>query len=793
MSDFSFFDIIKKLYRSNEKKLVIDQDNQNPENRNYSVSMADVLNAILDSKILKHFKFCHENGEFSNKAISPFVKRKNVTIGSNSEYRLNQESLLNSLNQLLYAVASNQSMLNDILNNLEEICQYKMFNWYLDLQHNMDVFELVNEVEWSRNEKKAFLNLLEHLKRKEETKYEALLYLLIASFYPDPAIYDKPLPKRMIEAMSTENFFALLKERHKEVFLPPFDFYNLTFAIKQFFDISLEKALKITYIDYSVLFNTGEEFKHTNNYHRLSAYSESDLQQIADNPLNCGICEIQDYYLQKYYNFSDGGGFQWKDCDYVCYMISKISDTEKEEIIFDKLKKLLIFILNQLSENNCCFYNEIPELIDKIEKIDSINYCGDNLKALSIKLADCFLRITAAVVQASDNRKKSFQLYSEKSSCPLSIDTKYDYLREQLDNSSSFISDDISPILVKDYLNFFNVEADNVRDNPEHFKDFCQSFGLAFSTAVNNRFIQENFILNNQDFYQPLIGLYNRLYHYNNYSVIKGKTHNIIANPQNDLALTLVAYNYNKIYQICKTDAYDFKWYAHNGVPTDFRIRLATKNDITNLHKMNNPSLPFSRNVFIRSKDEELEYGVNNGFIWLIEDISFDNPILVCEAIIIPNVNEDDKQLCDYYQTSKLILKWAEDNKRDVHSFFSIFDAIIVNPGNNGNTYRGIGFQRLMLQLCYFLSKEKAKFFAATVSPVNLHSHRNFDINGYQVVDRTHYTFKDESEYYKIYSDECNMAEIPNHVDDYLIKHNLSESDYRTERVAVRDLVIFEL
>lgn len=107
-----------------------------------------------------------------------------------------------------------------------------------------------------------------------------------------------------------------------------------------------------------------------------------------------------------------------------------------------------------------------------------------------------------------------------------------------------------------------------------------------------------------------------------------------------------------------------------NSVKTKFRLRPASENDLERLIKINSPSSPFSRKIFIRSEVNELEYGIDNGFIWVIEDVSGGENILVCEAIIIPNITKDKTELCDYYQTSKLVIDWMEKRRSMNHQAF---------------------------------------------------------------------------------------------------------------------------
>ena len=83
----------------------------------------------------------------------------------------------------------------------------------------------------------------------------------------------------------------------------------------------------------------------------------------------------------------------------------------------------------------------------------------------------------------------------------------------------------------------------------------------------------------------------------------------------------------------------------------------------------------------------------------------------------------------------------------DSQIHFSEFNSVIVDPD-----HRGLGFQRLMLSMCYqfaakdgseYLKNNEPVFIGAEGSPINSYSHNNFTNMGYEVVSTI--VFEDHS------------------------------------------------
>lgn len=138
------------------------------------------------------------------------------------------------------------------------------------------------------------------------------------------------------------------------------------------------------------------------------------------------------------------------------------------------------------------------------------------------------------------------------------------------------------------------------------------------------------------------------------------------------------------------------------------------------------------------------------------------------------------------------------------------FDSIIVDDGRvnvHGRSYRGCGFQRLMLVLAEEIAKLKAcEYICATVSSFNKPSERNFMLNGYEIEDYKNYPFKedDPSPFYNYIISSSANEEIKrkfyNDLDyevkaykNILTKLHIAEEDYRRDMNVPREFVVLNL
>lgn len=683
--------------------------------------------------------------------------------------------------------------------------------WHINIKDNMDVFEMIEFASCEWYEKNKLVYLINKLKSDESTLAEALLYLLIVSLFPvckdekelykdNPITNKKTVPANMKESMSMKPFLELLEERHKillKSYVPVFDLQYLIYKIGNIMNVDNSMIIKFVFIDYNKMNNNGDEFKYSKSGSNIQKMlTEYKWEDLTENPLKCKIPDIRKYYNNKFGKYGARSQFSIEDCSYICKEIKELSgnDNATDEDIAHKLKEILDTILDEWLRLDCPIKTMVKKLKSNIDSIDFLYY---DISELKLKLANYFLKTVAACIQINGDPKASisFDLNDKPSANKKYIDSCFNKIRRYIENDKD-LNDDSLQTELRDYINYLNQLSRKLLNATYEFLPFFNSVANSFTSAVNNKYIQEKIIFNDSDIYTPIFNVYEKIYDYYDYEVRNKANQRYIVHPENDLLLSHIAYDYYQKYSQNKKAVLDFSMVNRNSVKTKFRLRPASENDLEGLIKINLPSSPFSRKIFIRSEENELEYGIDNGFIWVIEDVSGGENILVCEAIIIPNITKDKTELCDYYQTSKLVIDWMEKKEIDESSSFSIYDAVIVNPGESGMTYRGLGFQRLTLKLCYYLSKDSSNFIAATVSPSNLYSHRNFEISNYEVMSKTYYTFNDESPYYKQYIEkhkEEYIASIDEITRSYLKENRISYDDYISEKVAVRDFLVYEI
>lgn len=265
---------------------------------------------------------------------------------------------------------------------------------------------------------------------------------------------------------------------------------------------------------------------------------------------------------------------------------------------------------------------------------------------------------------------------------------------------------------------------------------------------------------------------------------------------RSDIISMKICNDYMKLYREDKSAVLPFAVIDNSEVSRSFGLRQASIDDFKEVKQMNDKE--FSRKVFVKSPDKELEFGINNGTIWLVKNESTDT--MVAFFIIVPiENNERLAQMEGVYGTATLAHEYAIENNC-IDKPFVIFDAVIVEP-----KYRGLGFQRLGLLLAEYLGKDiAAEFICATVSPANIPSSRNFQLLDYKKIQTVYYPSSDTSDtpgrryneptdYYTAHKSECDDEVISPEILSFLRENHISDEDYKQERVAVRDFVVFNI
>ena len=141
---------------------------------------------------------------------------------------------------------------------------------------------------------------------------------------------------------------------------------------------------------------------------------------------------------------------------------------------------------------------------------------------------------------------------------------------------------------------------------------------------------------------------------------------------------------------------------------------------------------------------------------------------------------------------------------------FIDFDSIIVDDGRGNpynRSYRGYGFQRLMLVLAEEIAKLRGcDYICATVSSFNKPSERNFILNGYEIENDTNYPFEeDDPSPFVMYiqspiADEEIKKKFRDDLDyevaayrNILTHLNIAEEDYRRDMNVPREFVVLRI
>lgn len=327
-------------------------------------------------------------------------------------------------------------------------------------------------------------------------------------------------------------------------------------------------------------------------------------------------------------------------------------------------------------------------------------------------------------------------------------------------------------------------------------KRFDEKYAEQFLKLISIPLAQK-ILFNSQNSYSFIFALYRNWLSYKKAFIYQNYKESEIS-MRTDLILSKVCVDYLKLYAKEKNAIITFDIIDNKGCSRKFNLRLSTADDFESISKMNNQE--FSRKIFVNSPEDELKFGLENGTIWMIEEESSNT--LAAMFIIVPVENDEMlKCLEGVYGTATLACKYA--NYKSINatsSSFVIFDAVIVD-----NRYRGLGFQRLGLILAEYLCKHiNGQFVCATVSPSNIASYRNFLLCEYKKIETVFYPscdnsktpgrrYKQPTDYYNNHKTECNEEGISEDIKSFLIDNEISEKDYREERVAIRDFMVLNM
>ncbi len=344
--------------------------------------------------------------------------------------------------------------------------------------------------------------------------------------------------------------------------------------------------------------------------------------------------------------------------------------------------------------------------------------------------------------------------------------------------------------ILTDILFVYEEAGKKISGNSDLIKRFDEKYSEQFLKIISCPIVRARLLASCKQ-YSNIFSLYRNWLTYKKASIY-GNYQNGGISLRSDINYSKVSAEYLERYVKDKSDRFVFEVLDNKMVSRRFRLRLATMDDFKAIVKMNGQD--FSRKIFVSSTTDELKFGLDNGAIWMIEDEATNQ---LATIFIIAQVEGEKslEMLGEIYGTAALARE-AISNKL-LGTPFVIFDAVIV-----GEEYRGLGFQRLGLILAEYLCKNiNGKYVCATVSPANTPSFRNFILCDYEkkqtvyypsrdTVDTPHRRYKEPTEYYLEHKEECDTELISDEIQQFLTDNDISEEDYRQERVAVRTFVV---
>ena len=302
--------------------------------------------------------------------------------------------------------------------------------------------------------KNKLVYLINELKSNEKTLAEALLYLLIVSLFPvckdenelykdNPITNKKTVSADMKNSMSMKPFLELLEERHKillESYVPVFDLQYLIFTIGNVLKVDNSMIIKLVFIDYNKMNNNGDEFKYSKSGSNIQKIlTEYKWEDLTENPLNCKIPYIREYYNNKFGKYGVSSQFSVEDCSYICKEIKELSgnDNATDEDIAYKLKEILDTILDKWLRLDCPINTKVKKLKTNIDSIDFL-YC--DISELKLRLANYFLKTVAACIQINGDPTAtiSFDLYDKLPANKKYIDSCFNKIRRYIENDKRF-------------------------------------------------------------------------------------------------------------------------------------------------------------------------------------------------------------------------------------------------------------------------------------------------------------------------------------------------------------------
>lgn len=561
-----------------------------------------------------------------------------------------------------------------------------------------------------------------------------------------------------------------------------FDVVVLTIPDKEFMWSDFEDDRKHFLFSYKEILNNSEDFFIT-------------LKSIAENimPLNDALNSDKiKTGLKRIYTY--------KNYLYVEKYFRTIVDINNRNL-YQLLRDLLLLLCNN------AFINDIEQVVELKAYLSKMND-GSELNQYEIEeetehLFVCFYKFFCFVFLLENKELQNIDF----SLLPVNY-IEYDQEISRIINAINDASDDKIKLDCYKYL-YSCLEG----KSSEFVNKICNDCYMDFFNLVNKRSVQDNYLFKNSNHYRLIFLLYERIYDnvkfnlYRNYYEIDSD----FGLMRTNLIDRKIVLDYFKKVKSNIYTEFKFERRKPDHRIATFYLRLANYNDIDEIIKLNNPSKPFRRMIYVKSSEPEIKIGIENNSIWIIEEELDDGTRKVaCVSVLLKNVFEHS-QTRIYSDFSKdqfngeFEQEYYEKNKKPFS--YIDFNSVLVNNGEKNKTsYRGFGFQRLCLVLAEELAVlHRCDYICATVSAINKPSMRNFMLNSYKKESTKFYRLDDEmSDFYKyITSDTATAIEKIEYdkicirevefINSYYQNYNITKEVYLLDRDVPRDFVVLDL
>lgn len=529
---------------------------------------------------------------------------------------------------------------------------------------------------------------------------------------------------------------------------------------------------------------------------------KTDINNGCDNILSLVIARNKLFvtYMERSYELV----YTYKFYEYIHKMFGNILNIQPEEKgkLYDSLLQT-IRMLNQSPMLAGIFdTSELNKFLEKCYPSDAIS--PNELDAWIDYVAICFHKIICGIIFTCDNQRHTYDVVPALANLSPMLKGLILNIKEELgvapdENREIELYEDLYDLII------------NCREDIQNWVAY--EFYEQFFSFINRIEIQDNILFVNPDDHKKIFKLYSLFYTNIKYKLYRVYDFNALVGQgimRNSLLDRQIILNYLETCRRNNDEGAEYKFIGDNS--RRFVIRLANDQDKDALIRLSNPIPPYRRAIFIRFNQNELDEAIANKQLWIIEEEYNGERILACSAIIL--YNDENCHYRTFYagtMNDEYCKKHYNSENGMLPKYrFIDFDSIIVDDGRGNpynRSYRGYGFQRLMLALSEEIAKSKGcDYICATVSSFNKPSERNFLLNGYKIENNTNYSFEEDDPSPFIMYIESNIAdertiekfnndlEYETAVYKKILKHlNISEKDYRRDMNVPREFVVLKL